>query len=1007
MKKYRLMAAWAISALALSACQEEQPLQVEPEGRVAVTIHAGMPETRTYIEYDGSAYVPYWHQGDALYVMVDEDYGTKKTFTNNAEDGRTGTFTGTLDAEDGTHTLTAFYPKAMNDGRSEQVFKFQLAENQVLPSLSTFDGDNDLLVAEPKELTVSGNTATVDGMRFRRLLGVVKVVLKDGTAEGILSALKVKGVKLSSSAALLTGRVCVDITTGEITEWEAKSSYKDVSATYGGDDWTFGGQGAAFLVVNPTTLAAGSDLSIEVTTDDETLAVTKRVTLPSDVVFAENKVTTLSFTFGDDNVSEAGEEQEIVWDFSTEPWQEAFAGYGDASTDITGWDITLSGLQLYSSKKSKYGTTYFQMGGAGSTSDRFFKFTAPSAGRLTVWSTNTGSSEATDRYVTVSNGGSTESVVGGAASDGLQSECGFDVKAGDVYIYPTGNGLRFYKIRFVYSESASGDDPDEPAESADLECTDPPTEGEVELDRMYGYAEAYGVTGGDGATEANILHFDTGKALQTWLLARTKSEKAGDHSPVTIWLSGTFGPEDGRDFSEAHPWFDVKDVSNLSFYGTDDFVMDRIGLFCVRATNIIIRNINFQQPKANNGADAVSMQACDGVWVDHCTFTSLNQTKDYEDGSTDVTHASKNVTVSWCHYIKTQKTCLVGHSNSATGDTEITVTFHHNWFDASSSRHPRVRYGKAHVYNNLFDGCTTYGVGSAYGAMVLSEYNYFDTVQLPTDICTYPAKDGDVSNLQGSVAGYLYSTENVYVNRPSKAKDPYPLTNVEYTAYGGTAVSPALTYADFKPDYTYVVTPAGDVPSVVRAGAGYGVLPGYSEAPVEVNNGGITDYDGTDDDPVDPDTGDEDDPASAATHTIYMNDSASVVVTGGSSYFTYSSSAADFRSASSTSYNGPFTIDGVTYQRGFKMDSSGYITFTTSSDYSSTLQFYYARRKEADTAACLQLVPTGGTATVFDVSPFDTYADSGAISLEKGTEYTVKQKTKEQGVILLIVTESE
>ena len=535
-----------------------------------------------------------------------------------------------------------------------------------------------------------------------------------------------------------------------------------------------------------------------------------------------------------------------------------------------------------------------------------------------------------------------------------------------------------------------------------------PETGNVEMDKLYGYAE--GVTGGDAATSANILHFDSGKALQTWLLNRAKAEKKGDHTPVTIWLSGTFGPDDGRDFSEAHPWFDVKEVSNLSFYGTDSFVMDRIGIFCVRASNIIIRNINFRQPKANNGADAVSMQECEGVWVDHCTFTSLNQTKDYEDGSTDITHGSKNVTVSWNHYILTQKSCLVGHSNSQTTDTEITATFHHNWFERSSSRHPRVRYGKVHVYNNLYDANTTYGVGSAYGAQVLVEYNYFDGVQLPTDICTYPAKESGESNLQGSVAGYLYATQDVFVNRPAKAKDPYPLTNVMYKSYQGETITP-LTYADFKPAYEYIVTPAGDVPSVVKAGAGYGKL-GWTEAPVAVNNGGITDFNGSD--PDDPDQpGGGDDPGGntgAHTYVLYMNDSASPVSTmdgkTGSTYFAYSTSAADFRTPGDEKYHGPFEIDGTTYQRGFKFDSKGSISFTTSSTLNTTVQFYFARRKVAESEAQIQLVPTGGTEQVWD-TPYDNYGDSGVVTLERGTEYTLKQKAKEQAVILVIVTETE
>ena len=414
----------------------------------------------------------------------------------------------------------------------------------------------------------------------------------------------------------------------------------------------------------------------------------------------------------------------------------------------------------------------------------------------------------------------------------------FDPRFGHI-VFSSAAGSETINIEQDALETPPDVPPFENEENADLECPDPPTVGTVGLGDQTGYGA--GVTGGSAATEENILHFDTGKALQTWLLARTKSEKKGDHTPVTIWLSGTFKPDDGRDFSEDHPWFDVKDVSNLSFIGTDSFVMDRIGLFCVRANNIIIRNINFLQPKANNGADAVSMQKCDGVWVDHCTFTSLNQTKDYEDGSCDITHASKNVTVSWCHFIKTQKSCLVGHSNSATDDVAITATFHHNWFEASSSRHPRVRFGTVHVYNNFFDRNTTYGVGSAYGARVLVEYNFFDSVQLPTDICTYPAKDGDVSNLQGSVAGYLYPTENAYANRPAKAKDPYPLSNVQYAKYGGEAGTP-LTYSDFKPPYDYVVSPAETVPGLVWDGSGHGKL-GLREAPVAVNNGGITDFD--------------------------------------------------------------------------------------------------------------------------------------------------------------------
>ncbi len=853
-----------LGLLAAVSCQREKELSFDRT--VQITVTAGIEDTRTFIENDGTVWIPNWNQGDTLAVMVDEAYDKPNSLKNTAEDGRTATFSGTLkDVADGEHVLTAWYPKGLKAGRSGSVLKYELATEQTLPSLTSFDPAMDLLVGMPETFTVADGKADVDNMRFRRVFTVVKVTLKDESTK--LAGKKVSRVAIKA-ASTLAGKANVEITTGEITRWENPSTTVAGNYTEG---YVINGTNSAFLLVNPATLASGSVLTLDVTTDDENLLISKNVTLPKEVVFEENKVTTLNFTLTDDNVQEKGSVTSLTWDFSKTEWQDALAAQAadacaetNGNSNVANWTVSLNGLTYTSgSKNGKWSTGgYIQPNGGGSTSERVFSFNAPADGVLKVTVSGTSKDGNSGRNVTVNTGGSETSQEGGTPTS-APTILSFDVKEGAVKVYPSG-GLRFYK--FVYtsggSGSGGGEDPN-PGEIAELECPNPPTEGNVELDRMYGYAQAAGVTGGDAATQANILHFDTGKALQTWLLARTKTEKNGDHSPVTIWLSGTFGPEDGRDFSEAHPWFDVKDVSNLSFYGTDGFVMDRIGIFCVRASNIIIRNINFRQPKANNGADAVSMQECDGVWVDHCTFTSLNQTKDYEDGSCDITHASKNVTVSWCRFVKTQKSCLVGHSNSASADVAITATFHHNWFDQSSSRHPRVRFGNVHVYNNLYDGCTTYGVGSAYGAKVLVEYNYFDSVQLPTDICTYPAKESNESNLQGSVAGYLYATQDVYVNRPAKAKDPYPLTNVQYTSYNGSTITP-LTYADFKPAYNYIVTPAADVPEVVKGGAGYGKL-GWTEAPVAVNNGGITDFNGTGDDPTNPDPDDPDDPDQPAT----------------------------------------------------------------------------------------------------------------------------------------------
>jgi len=141
----------------------------------------------------------------------------------------------------------------------------------------------------------------------------------------------------------------------------------------------------------------------------------------------------------------AGEtvEVDLVWDFSGSDWQTAFAAVGAANTDITGWDITIDGLQYYSNAKSKYQPTYIQMGGAGSTSDRYLKFTAPEQGTLKVTASGTNT---TARAVYVQVGEDIQKADPCVSTTALEYE--FSVAAGDVYIYGGDGALRFYKIHY-------------------------------------------------------------------------------------------------------------------------------------------------------------------------------------------------------------------------------------------------------------------------------------------------------------------------------------------------------------------------------------------------------------------------------------------------------------------------------------------------------------------------------------------------------------------------------
>ncbi|GAA3443476.1 RICIN domain-containing protein [Planomonospora venezuelensis] len=135
-----------------------------------------------------------------------------------------------------------------------------------------------------------------------------------------------------------------------------------------------------------------------------------------------------------------------------------------------------------------------------------------------------------------------------------------------------------------------------------------------------------------------------------------------------------------------------------------------------RVQNVIIRNLTFR----NSADDSVNVQCYSHhVWVDHNTFHTSY------DGSVDVKRGSDLVTVSRNRFIATDKSMLLGHSdgNGAQDRGYLRVTYHHNWFDGSNTRHPRVRFGYAHVFANYVD-VEDYFIGLGAGGQVYAESNH-------------------------------------------------------------------------------------------------------------------------------------------------------------------------------------------------------------------------------------------------------------------------------------------
>ena len=260
-------------------------------------------------------------------------------------------------------------------------------------------------------------------------------------------------------------------------------------------------------------------------------------------------------------------------------------------------------------------------------------------------------------------------------------------------------------------------------------------------------------------------------------------------------------------------------------------------LLLEKVENIILRNIAFEDaydhfpqwdPKDNASGewnseyDNVSLRGAANVWVDHCTFsdgrrpdhtarTALGRPMQHHDGLLDITHQSNHVTVSWNHFKDHDKTSLVGGSDSQKADDgKLKVTFHHNLWERTRERAPRVRYGEVHVYNNLYRvGATPaghgYSIGVGVSSKVFSENNVFVT---PPEV--------------GAAALVKLWKGNAFFDRGSLHNgQPVDLLAALRGANPGAAVAGDVGW---QPRFHTAIDAAGDVAAKVGASAGAGRL---------------------------------------------------------------------------------------------------------------------------------------------------------------------------------------
>lgn len=273
----------------------------------------------------------------------------------------------------------------------------------------------------------------------------------------------------------------------------------------------------------------------------------------------------------------------------------------------------------------------------------------------------------------------------------------------------------------------------------------------------------------------------------------------------------------------------------------DDAVADGWGIRLKNASNVEIRNLGIMNVNSGEGDNIGLQQNNDHVWVHNNDFFYGDAGGDADqakgDGALDC-KKSTHVTFSYNRFWDNGKSNLLGLSEGTTAG--LYITYHHNWYDHSDSRHPRVRYYSAHVYNNYYDGVAKYGAGSTLGSSVFMEGNYFRNCKYPmltsmqgSDVWNETTKANDYKNMGtfssedgGTIKAWNNAMEGHKRFVAYGSKD-FANSSVDFDAYVAASRSEkvpatvksaygANTYNNFDTDASVMYAYVADDPAVAR-----------------------------------------------------------------------------------------------------------------------------------------------------------------------------------------------
>ena len=242
-------------------------------------------------------------------------------------------------------------------------------------------------------------------------------------------------------------------------------------------------------------------------------------------------------------------------------------------------------------------------------------------------------------------------------------------------------------------------------------------------------------------------------------------EKGKETRPLCVRIIGTIKAADMDSFGSKEEGLQVKGKSgstnmNITIEGIGcDAAVHGFGFLVRNTKSVEFRNFGIMLCLD----DALSLDTDNhNVWVHNMDFfyggTGSDSDQAKGDGTVDIKGKSTHNTISYNHFYDSGK-CSLGGMKSET--TDCWMTYHHNWFDHSDSRHPRIRTAFYHVYNNYFDGNSKYGVGVTSGGSSFVENNYFRNCKYPVLISkqgtdaegdgTFSGEDGGVNKIFNNI----------------------------------------------------------------------------------------------------------------------------------------------------------------------------------------------------------------------------------------------------------------